>query len=174
MLRHFAVLRHHSVRGRTAQALVNATVATLPPGVVSQYGLDLQSAGVVTTATGATFEVIGGSTDTCLVTTAAPVAPHPQGVGCSSNAFTLTGDRVGYSQDLGGAPGTVFGLVPDGIASVEVTWSDGSTASVGVTSNIWSVRVPAAAAALDPNSDPPLQGVVLVPTTGTPRQVPLS
>ncbi|MEA2495433.1 MAG: hypothetical protein QOJ29_3344 [Thermoleophilaceae bacterium] len=73
--------------------------------------------------------------------------PDPAGDGGAKSCFSTNDIRTGQATDSLGRH--FYGLVPDGVASVLATFTDGRTVTVPVTDNYFDVSTPAAS-----NSEP--------------------
>lgn len=148
LIKKFHLLRQARARAtaRTASASSVTTVAAALSGLVelgATYGANPSLAGETTVGpTNDDVWVVPGSTGACLVDVE---GPQGAGSGCNSTSAVDAGelwtlDTIPYGP--GGAKTQVLlGAVPDGNASVTVSWADGGTTVVPVTDNVYSVPI---------------------------------
>lgn len=148
LLRNFRLLRH--AQGRRTAHTAGGPSETMVAGALSDlaalgasHGADPAQAGETTV--GLAHDpvwVVPGSTGACLVNVD---GPQVAASGCNSTSEVDRGmlwtlDTIPY-----GAGGTrakvLVGAVPDGNASVTVSWADGGTTVVPVTNNVYCVPV---------------------------------
>jgi hypothetical protein len=60
------------------------------------------------------------------------------GSSCGSPALLETGETGELREDNG--PTTIAGIVPDGVSAVTVGFADGTSKTVNVKSNVWSIE----------------------------------
>ncbi|MHB8241963.1 MAG: hypothetical protein ACYDHN_08230 [Solirubrobacteraceae bacterium] len=155
--RHFAVLR-------VARGTAASNGAALPPGVAEEttgagsesagYALEPSGAQHVTLPSGANAWVIPGSNGVCLFVESSP-STHENGGTCGSvtNAdggmifLVRSSDPTGVNGVTVGSK-TIFGLVPDGSASVALTGGSASTTRLPVVSNVYEGTIGANAESL--------------------------
>jgi hypothetical protein len=129
-LQHFSVLRHRQVRVRFAEAF---RLPPVPPGI----GVDTSAAREVSASDGVTVWVIPGSGGLCMLATKAPDT-NPEDVACTPTPSALGGEAfLGFGH--GSAGDSFVGVAPDGTATAELTHPNGTTTTVPVTNNVWSV-----------------------------------
>lgn len=145
LVREFRLLRQ--ARARPASASSESTIVAAIAGLVplgATYGADPSQAGETTVGPAKDdVWVVPGSTGACLVDVDGP--QDAVGSGCNTASEVDAGDlwtldTIPYRAG-GKMTQVLLGAVPDGNASVIVSWADGTTTVVPVTDNVYSVPI---------------------------------
>jgi hypothetical protein len=131
-----------------ADAVSDVTAAQVGDTLaVKAHGMNVALARRASTAVGAVW-VTPGDGETCILVgdaaSASGTTPPDAGVvGCLSDADAAAGKLVASLAriDRGSADGIVAGLVPDGVASVEFHFADGSTRVSDVHDNVYATKL---------------------------------
>jgi len=140
LIDHFAVLRR---RAHVATA-PGMPAGSLPPSAAAEFGLQLAAATYVSPTNDFGFWLVPGSKGACMAW------PEAQSLGGSTSGFVCSqglggvddgGMRVEDWAIRGSDGPALFGLVPDGNASVSLTYADGVTRHIPVVNNAYFVPV---------------------------------
>jgi hypothetical protein len=108
------------------------------------HGMNVRLARRAATGAGAVW-LAPGNGDTCILVgedagAGSPAAPEAGAIGCMADASAAEGKLVASLErsDHGKTHGVVAGLVPDGVLSVQIHLSDGSTQVSDVDDNVYT------------------------------------
>ena len=171
LVHHFAVFRHPT--GRKAAVAADSHELTVTPAQAawlsgSSFDLDTADAAWITPPGGPGVWVVPGTNGACIITQrdvqycgglGGPGSPDTGGffgmdgpAGGSDEKIEQTGPNSYKVKLTSSAPPsgtyTLYGLVPDGNASVTISLVDGASFSAPVKDNVYSIQVPGPPAAI--------------------------